>query len=112
MIEKYHELSEEKLYDKIDEIQRKLQAAYSTSIGQEYIDFLQNQIDIIGMVIEEKEFMKNNDNKNGLVMDTYDPDGLYEKTIQQEEERKKEEEAIKKKTTNLSKFIKHYRNDD
>lgn len=112
MIEKYLNLSEDALFKKIDVIEEKLQKAYMTSIGQEYIDFLENEINIINNIIEEKEFLKNQDDKSGLLMDTYDPEGLFEKTIQQEQEKKKEEETLKRKTTNINKFIKVYKNDD
>lgn len=111
-MERYLNLSENQLFDKIDIIQEKLQKAYSTSVGQEYINFLQNQIDIIQSILEEKEYVKNADTNSGLVMDTFDTEGTIEKTISQEEERKKEEERIKKKSSNLSKFKKVYMNDD
>lgn len=111
-MERYLNLSENQLFDKIEFIQNKLQKAYMTSVGQEYIDFLQNQIDIIQQVLEEKEIEKETNTKNGVVIDTFDTEGAMEHMAKEEEQREKEEKRIKKKAENLSKFIKVYKNED
>lgn len=109
-MEKYLNLSEEQLYEKISFIQQKLDRAYSTSVGQEYIDFLYNEIQLIQSIMDEKEFMKTADKESGIVFDTIDPDGKLEKTIKQEEQSKEDKKENKK--FSMEKFIKVYKNND
>ena len=110
MIEKYEGLTEEQLYEKMSFIQKKLDCAYSSNVGQEYIDFLNNQVTIIMGIIEEKQYIQAMGGESGIVYDSFEMDKTMtpaDKIVTPEEEKQK-----KTKKFSFEKFVKVYKNAD
>lgn len=73
MFYNFEKLTDDEIIEKIDLINKKLNFAYGTSINEEYITTLQNSLDQLYAIQDERAFVENvpsGKNKSGIVMET------------------------------------------
>ena len=104
MWQDYSKLSDEEILSKIMFIENKLGKAYNTSISPSYIDSLENTLNMLNMIQEERTIVKNSNNTGGLILET-DPE-LAE--LENLTEPVSSEETTTKKDFSGPKIIKNY----
>lgn len=101
-------LTDSEIDAKIQLINNKLNSAYNTTISQNYIDTLENTLDQLYTIQDERQIVANAAKPAGMVLET-DPQ-LYD----QENKKPSKEvgEVTKKKEFNGPKIVKTYINKD
>ena len=107
-----NELSDDEIEKKIILINNKLNAAYGTSIAQNYIDTLENTLEQLYSLQDERSFLKNNESSKkppGTVIET-DPElsEFYNNSVKTSEENEAQENKQKREFVG-PKIIKTYK---
>lgn len=102
----YTKLSDEEIISKIIFIENKLGKAYNTSISQNYIDSLENTLNMLNMIQDERSIMKNSNNTGGLILET-DPELAELENLKEPDT--KEDDSTKKEFSG-PKIVKNYTN--
>lgn len=111
MFYNFEKLSDEEILEKIDLINKKLNFAYGTSINEQYIITLQNNLDQLYAIQDERSFLENTsegNNKSGIVMET-DPDLQQGETIITKKNSEPQKEIIPKKEFSRPEIKKVYK---
>lgn len=103
-------LTDEEIEKKILIINKKIDAAYGTSIAQNYISTLENTLDQLYILQEERLILKAEENKkrsSGVVMET---DPYLAELLNQKKTSDEEEVISKKREFSGPKIVKTYNN--